>query len=227
MARLVPFQKIFNRAAERKGGVTELENLLSKPKKPATLKKIAEAQWLAMFSRGIFATGLNWRVVENKWEGIEDAYEGFDVGRMAMMSDEDLDRLLKDKRVIRQAAKILSVRDNAVFLQGLAREHGSAAACFADWPSEDFKSLIFLMKDRGARLGGATGAYALRRMGVDGYVLTKDVSAALVREGVVDKVTTSKKTMNAVQEAFNTWREESSRPLTQISQVLAMSVGET
>ena len=226
MARLVSFEKIFDRAAKRKGGPAELEKLLSKPKKPAALKKIADAHWLAMFSRGIFATGLNWRVVENKWDGIETAYEGFDIGRMAMMSDEDLDRLLKDSRVIRQAAKILSVRDNAVFFQDLVREHGSAATFFADWPGDDFVGLISQMKTRGARLGGATGSYALRRMGVDGFVLTKDVSAALVREGVVDKAPTSKKALAAVQSAFNDWREESGRPLTQISQVLAMSVGE-
>jgi len=226
MARLVPFQKIFDRAAKRKGGASELEKLLSKPKKPAALKKIPDADWLAMFSRGIFSTGLNWRVVENKWEGIEAAYEGFDIGRMAMMSDEDLDRLLKDSRVIRQGAKILSVRDNAIFFQDLAREHGSAAAFFVDWPGDDFVGLMSEMKTRGSRLGGATGSYALRRMGVDGFMLSKDVSAALVREEVVDKAPTSKKALAAVQSAFNDWHEESGRPLTQISQVLAMSVGE-
>lgn len=226
MAKLTPFQKIFDRAAKRKGGAAALEKLLTKPKSHAALKKISDDRWLAMFSRGIFATGLNWRVVENKWDGIEEAYEGFDVARMAMMSDDDLDRLLNDARVIRQAAKILSVRDNAIFFQDLAREHGSAAAFFADWPGEDFIGLLALMKERGSRLGGSVGAYGLRRMGVDGFFLSKDVSAALVREGVVDKAPTSKKALAAAQEAFNHWRAESKRPLTQISQVLAMSVGD-
>jgi len=86
--------------------------------------------------------------------------------------------------------------------------------------------LMSEMKTRGSRLGGATGSYALRRMGVDGFMLSKDVSAALVREKVVDKAPTSKKALAAVQSAFNDWHEESGRPLTQISQVLAMSVGE-
>jgi len=226
MATVPTFQSIFDRAAERKGGPDALENLLTKPKSPATLRKIPADRWLAMFSRGIFATGLNWKVVENKWDGIEEAYEGFDVGRMALMSDDDFDRLLKDSRVIRQAAKILSVRDNAVFLQELASEHGSAANCFATWPKEDFASLIDLLKSRGARLGGATGAYALRRMGVDGFVLTKHVVAALIREGVVEKAPTSKKGLAATQSAFNAWRAESERPLTHISQVLALSVGD-
>lgn len=226
MAKLTPFQKVFDRAAKRKGGAAELEKLLTKPKSRAALKKIPDDRWLAMFSRVIFATGLNWRVVENKWEGIEAAYEGFDVGRMAMMSDDDLDRLLNDARVIRQAAKILSVRDNAVFLQELTREHGSAAKFFADWPGEDFIGLVAVMKERGSRLGGTTAQYALRRLGVDSILFSKHVGAALVREGVVDKPPTSKKALAASQEAFNQWRSESGRPLTQISQVLAMSVGD-
>lgn len=226
MGTIPPFQPIFDRAAARKGGAEALEKLLSKPKTPAKLKKIPADRWLAMFSRGIFATGLNWKVVENKWDGIEEAYEGFDVARMAMMSDDDIDRLLNDTRVIRQGAKIVSVRDNAIFLQELAAEHGSAATCFATWPKDDFVGLIEMMKKRGSRLGGATGAYALRRMGVDGFVLTRDVSAALVREAVVDKAPTSKKAMTAVQSAFDAWCKESGRPLTQISQILAMSVGE-
>jgi len=226
MAKLASFQEVFDRAAKRKGGAAAVEKLLLKPKKPAALKKIGDEKWLGMFSRGIFATGLHWSVVENKWDGIEAAYEGFDIGRMAMMSDEDLDRLLKDSRVIRQAAKILSVRDNAIFFQELAKEHGSAAAFFADWPVDDFVGLIALMKERGSRLGGMTGAYGLRRMGVDSCFFSKDVSAALIREGVVDKAPTSKKAMASAQEALNIWREESGRPLTQISQVLAMSVGD-
>ncbi len=226
MSALTPFQVIYDRAAERKGGAAALEKLLPTPTSPDEVAAIPGDRWLSMMSRVIFATGLNWRVVENKWDGIEEAYEGFDPARMAMMSDDDLDRLLNDARIIRQGAKILSVRDNAIFLQALAKEHGSAGRFFADWPAEDFVGLLELMKQRGSRLGGATGGYALRRLGVDSIVFTKDVGAALVREGVVDKAPTSKRAMRAAQMAYNVWREESGRPLSQIGQVLAMSVGE-
>ena len=47
---------------------------------------------------------------------IEAAFDGFDVHRCAMASDEDLDRLLSDTRVVRNGAKIRSVRENAAFL---------------------------------------------------------------------------------------------------------------
>ena len=96
-----------------------------------------------------------------------------------MMSDDDLDALLKDTRVIRHAQKLLSVRDNAIFFSDLAAEHGSAAKFFADWPVSDFTGLLQLMKKRGSRIGGNTGAYALRFMGKDSFIMGGDVVKAL------------------------------------------------
>ncbi|MEM9715321.1 MAG: hypothetical protein AAF826_02270 [Pseudomonadota bacterium] len=61
-------------------------------------------------------------------------------------------------------------------------------------------------------------------MGRDSFILSRDVIARLIAEGVIDKAPTSKKTMSAVQTAFNTWRDQSGRSLTEISRVLAMSL---
>ena len=81
-----------------------------------------------------------------------------------------------------------------------------------------------LMKARGSRLGGATAAYVLRFMGRDTFLLGGDVAVALVREGVVAKAPSSKRDLQAVQAAFNRWREEAGLPLSQISMILAISV---
>lgn len=221
---LKSFDDLFQMAAARKGGIEAFEAMLPEILTPKKLSKIPDDRWLSMFSRGIFQTGLNWKVVENKWDGIEEALWGFDVNRCAMMSEEDLDALLKDTRVIRHAAKLLAVRDNAIFLKDLATEHGSAAKFFADWPVDDFIGLLQLMKKRGSRLGGSTGAYALRRIGKDSFMLGGDVVKALIREGVVDKAPTSQKDQRSVQAAFNHWRDESGRTLAAISRTLACTV---
>lgn len=218
------FDELFEIAAVRKGGMAAFEATLPELKSAEELAAIPDDRWLATFSKGVFSTGLNWKVVQNKWEGIEAALWGFDIGRCKMMSDDDLDGLLKDTRVIRHAQKLLSVRDNAVFFADLAVEHGSAAKCFADWPAEDFIGLIEMMKKRGTRIGGNTGMYGLRFMGRDGFVLGGDVVKALIREGVVDKNPTSQKALRAVQEAFNQWSAESGRPLAAISRTLACTV---
>ena len=61
-------------------------------------------------------------------------------------------------------------------------------------------------------------------MGKDGFILSRDVVAALIREGVIDKPPSSKKAMAAVQAAFNHWADESGHSLTAISQTLARSI---
>ncbi|CAN0123282.1 unnamed protein product, partial [Chrysoparadoxa australica] len=93
-----------------------------------------------------------------------------------------------------------------------------------DWPAEDFAGLLEWLKKNGSRLGGATGAYALRYLGKESYVLSPSVVARLEAEGVIDKEPTSKKAMAAVQAAFNAWKAESGESLTVISRVLAQSI---
>lgn len=219
------FDTLFAMAAARKGGDDAVEALLPQVKTPEELAAIPDDRWLSEITRRVFQAGFNWKVIDSKWPGFEAAFHGFDVHRNAMMSDEDLDRLLADKRIVRNGAKIRSVRENAAFLLELAAEHGSAAACLAHWPAADHVGLLAMLKARGARLGGMAGAIALRMMGRDGFILTGDVSAALVREEVVDKPPSSKRDMAAVQAAFDAWHAESGRPYAHVSRVLALTVG--
>ena len=219
------FLDLYARAAARKGGDAALEALLTSPKTAYELAAIPDDRWLSDMTRRIFQSGFNWKVVDGKWDGFEAAFWGFDVGRCALMSDEDLDALVSDTRIVRNGAKIRSVRENAAFLQDLAGEYGSAAKCFAAWPAEDYAGLLEMLKKRGSRLGGRVGAIAMRFMGRDGYLLSEDVVKALIREGVGDKEPTARKDMAAVQAAFNAWAAESGRPLSHISRVLAFGVG--
>lgn len=219
------FDDILMMAVERKGGFNAVLGDITPPKSPEEIAAIPDSDWLAQMARGIFQAGISWKVVENKWPGINEAFEGFDTGRLAMMSEDWFDALLKDTRVIRSAPKIRAISDNAVFIRQVASEHGSFGKRIAGWPDEDFFGLLDWLQKEGSRLGGNTGAYTLRIMGRDGFMMSKDVVARLVAEGIIDKAPTSKAAKKAVQAAFNQWRAESGRSLTEISRVLARSIG--
>lgn len=219
------FDAIFAIAAKRKGGEDALNALLERPKTPRALAKIGDDRWLAAMTKCIFQAGFNWQVVEAMWPGFEAAFSGFDTGVCSMLSDDDLARLVSDRRIVRNGPKIKCVRANALFLRELAHEHGSAGKVFANWPDEDFAGLILMLKKRGARLGGMTGPYFLRSMGKDSFILSRDVTARLIAEGVIDKPAASPKALAKVQDAFNRWRKQSGRSLTEIGRVLAMSIG--
>lgn len=218
------FDEIFDIAADRKGGAEALKAMLTPPKSAAELASIPDHRWLAAMTRGVFQAGFNWKVVESMWPGFETAFDGFDVGRCAMLNDEDFEQLVSDTRIIRNGAKIRSVQHNAVFVQSLAAQSGSAGKAIAAWPSSDFIGLLELFKTRGSRLGGTTGQYCLRFMGKDSFIFSESVVARLIAEAVVDRPPTSKKAMAEVQAAFNVWTEQSGRSLTEISRVLAMSL---
>jgi len=216
------FADIHAIALERHGE-DGLKTRLQTPKTLDALAAMTPDRWLAVITRCVFQAGFNWRVIEAKWDGFEAAFQDFDVGRCAMMDDDWLDRLLRDTRIVRNGPKIQTVRDNAVFLQSLAAQ-GGAGAVLGGWPSTDFAGLLDLLKSEGSRLGGMSGQYAMRFAGRDAFILSRDVTARLIAEGVIDKPAGSKSSMREVQSAFNEWMGESGRGLTQISQILAMSV---
>lgn len=219
------FAEIYDIASERKGGAEALEQLLEPALNAAQLGEIPNDRWLAKMAQCIFNAGFNWKVVEAKWPGFEAAFDGFDPGRVAMYHDDDFARLVSDERIVRHGGKIRSVHENAIFVCDIAREHGGFGKFVGEWPDEDFVGLLDVLKKRGSRLGGNTGTYFLRFIGKDSFILSADVTARLVAENVIDKPATSKKAMQQVQDAFNSWREESGRSLKEISRVLAMSVG--
>ncbi len=219
------FEEILAIAAERHGGEAAVLESMPVMKSAEELAAIPDAAWLAQMARGIFQAGISWKVVDAKWPGIEEAFHGFDVGRVGHMSDDWFDELLRDTRIIRSAPKVRAIQENAVFISEVSAEAGSFGRKIGDWPDDDYIGLLDWLQKEGARLGGNTGAYMLRAMGRDGFMLSTDVVARLVAERVIDKAPTSKAARKAVQAAFNSWQAQSGRPLSTISRVLAQSIG--
>ena len=217
--------EILEIAFERHGREAMLDHLgASKPKSAKEISNIPDDRWLAQATKCIFQAGFNWKVIEAKWDGFEEAFENFDLGRWIFSSDDDLSRLVSDTRIVRNGQKIATVPENARFIGEIASEHGSFGKWIADYPLIERNSMLEEMNKRGSRLGAMTGQYFLRFMGVDAYIITRDVTAALIRENVIEKQPTSKKAMAQVQTAFNEWMEESGYGLTQISRILARSI---
>lgn len=221
---MVGFSTIEERAAARKGGKKALEALLEKPSSRDKVADTPDDRFLSAMTRCIFQAGFNWALIDKKWPAFEAAFEGFDVGRWSLMSDDDLDRLLKTPGLVANAAKLRSVGENARFILELRAEAGGAGAYFAQFGLDRQMALQTELKKRGARLGGRTGQIFLRRMGVDSIIFSEAVVGALIRAKVVDKSPSSKADLQKVQDALNAWHAQTGRGATQISQILGYSV---
>ena len=128
---------------------------------------------------------------------------------------------------MRNPQKIKAVRDNAKFVADVSREHGSFGKFLAEWPADDQIGLLEVMGKRGARLGGRTGQYFLRFIGKDCFVMSPDVVACLRDAGLdIAESPTSKKDLRKIQDQFNAWAKETGLPLTHLSRICAMSIGE-
>ena len=224
------FDSIFHRAANRHGGEAAFAIKLAEHYQSPTgtaqtnQKAMSNDRWLSEFSKRIFQAGFNWRVVENKWDGFEAAFWQFSPKRCAQIDMDDMERLTSDKGIVRNAIKIKTVAPNARMILDMAEQKGSADAFIRGWGSEDYFGLLEFLQKEGSHLGANTASYALRFSGVPSVILSRDVTAALIHAGIIDKPATSKRAKKEVQEAFNIWREQSGQDLSYISRALAHSI---
>jgi 3-methyladenine DNA glycosylase Tag len=226
--KLPPFKQFEQLAAKRKGGKAALEALLAehKPLSEKQLAKLGDDRYLATMTRCIFQAGFNWKVVEHKWKGFEEAFHGFNPKGLAHLPPEQWDAYTSDKRIIRNATKIRSVLDNAHFLWNTAQQHGSFGAVFAKWPGSDQIGLMAWLGKEGSRLGGTTAQYFIRFAGKDSFILGRDVITSLQACGLeIPAQVTSKRDLRKVQDAFNYWHEATGYGYTRLSRILAMSTG--
>jgi DNA-3-methyladenine glycosylase I len=75
-----------------------------------------------------FQAGLSWRTILEKREGFRAAFLDFDFNRIARFTTRDVERLLKNERIVRHRGKIEAVVNNARRAQELIRSEGSLAA---------------------------------------------------------------------------------------------------
>src|SRR5215469_2396084 len=211
-------------AAQTRAGAAALEARLTQPRSPAELKAVADDRYLSQMQLRIFRAGLKHSLVDAKWPAFEEVFDGFEPRRVRAMSDEALEALLGDRRLIRHWGKLKSVRDNAAAMIGVAEEHGTFGAWLADWPGTDIIGLWETLAKQFSQMGGNSGPSFLRMVGKDTFVLTHSVTAALRHWSAVEALPKNRKDRAEVQSCFNAWAAETGRPLCQLSLILAASV---
>nr|WP_238486452.1 DNA-3-methyladenine glycosylase I [Motilimonas eburnea] len=203
-----------------------MKALLSPVISDQALLRIPDHRFLATFTQTIFQSGFVWSVVRNKWPGFEEAFFGFEPEKMVLLNDQHIERLCQDSRIIRARQKIITVPVNAQLMLSLEKQYGSVADFISQWPTSNWVGLWQYFKQHGSRLGGNITPYTLRKLGIDTFILTKDVESYLRGHGYLDAGLTSKKGLQQCQDAFNALQQQSGLSLTLLSQIIAYSVGD-
>jgi DNA-3-methyladenine glycosylase I len=122
---------------------------------------------------GVFEVGLSWSIVFGKRDGFRKAFQGFNVTKVAAMTERDVDRLVQDAAIIRNRGKIQATVDNArammsasPSLETLAKSYEinrkRAPRSIADLPKSTPQAEEFAkqLKSQGYRFVGPTSVYA-------------------------------------------------------------------
>jgi DNA-3-methyladenine glycosylase I len=114
------------------------------------------SDYLEVMTKAVFQSGISWNVIERKWEGFREAFEGFDPEAVASFTPEDVDRLTQDTRIVRNRRKIEATVDNAVELVALDEEYDG----FRNWlrSHDGFEETVAELKKH-FRFLGETGSY--------------------------------------------------------------------
>lgn len=120
--------------------------------------------------------GLSWLTILNKREGYRAAFHRFDVDACAGMTDAELDALMAEPGIVRNRAKISSVRQNAracvelrsdggleAFVESFAPTRTPAPADTSQLPTTSAESMALskALKKRGFGFVGPTTMFAL------------------------------------------------------------------
>ena len=134
-----------------------------------------------------FQSGLSWLTILRKRENFRDAFANFDYEKIAEFGSDDVERLVRNKGIVRHRGKIQSTISNARRAIVLAKEYGTLAAFFWQYEPEpgsrpkrlDYSTVRALrntaesynlsidLKKRGWSFIGPTTAYAfMQAMGL-------------------------------------------------------------
>lgn len=84
-----------------------------------------------------FQSGLSWYTILSKRENFREAFHGFEIAKVAAMTEADIEEQVQNAGIIRHRGKIKSTVNNANRALELIEEKGSLAAYFWAWePAE-------------------------------------------------------------------------------------------
>ena len=112
--------------------------------------------YLEIMSKSVFQSGMSWKVIESKWPETKEAFQGFDIHKVANFHEKDIEDLTKDTRVVRNYRKLAAIVFNARKMLELDKEHGSFKQYLRSHGSFD-ETLIAIRRD--FKFMGPTGIY--------------------------------------------------------------------
>ena len=130
---------------------------------PSWVQPTSLAAYFEAMVRAIFVSGMSWKVIDAKWDGIREAFDGFDPKTVAAYTPNDMERLLKDTRIIRNRKKVEAIIRDAGEIIVVDREFGGFKKYLESFADND--DLVRDLHKRFAFLGESVAHFFLFGIG--------------------------------------------------------------
>jgi len=119
-------------------------------------------------TRCVFQAGLTWQLIADRWLNFKKAFNNFDIETVADFDEEDIERLLTDKSILRNRAKIEATLVNAIEFMKIKEEFGSFSNYIDNLDkSENYKYVKKELGKRFSRMGPKSSMVFLFSIGED------------------------------------------------------------
>jgi len=139
-----------------------------------------ESAMFEALTLGVFEVGLSWSIVFGKRDAFRTAFRGFNVAKVAAMTERDVEALTQDAAIIRNRGKIQATVDNARAMRSASPNLMTLAKSYSTTRRQAPRSIADLLtstpqaeafakqlKAQGYRFVGPTSVYAfMQNVGV-------------------------------------------------------------
>jgi len=116
--------------------------------------------------RIVFQAGLNWSVIEKKWQTMRKAFANFNIDKVAAFTNQDVERLLKDEGVVRHRGKIEATIQNALRFKEIQKQDGNFRKYLSRFDkSNNYQQVVNELTNRFRWLGPSSAQMYLHTVG--------------------------------------------------------------
>ena len=133
------------------------------PEIPDVIRPATTEDYLEVMTRAVFQAGVRWKQIADHWEAYREAFEGFDVARVAVYDDLDIERVLATPGILRMRRKVVATIANARAISAIDRERGGVTVYLRSFDSYDALANDF--RKRFSFMGEMNVWYFLFRIG--------------------------------------------------------------
>lgn len=150
----------------------------------------------------IHVSGFKVTILRDRWGDIKKAFSNYDIDKVSQYTDEDLEKMMNNPKIIRNRRKLEACIKNAKIMKEISERHGSFGE-YLDRNKNNRQKLKEKLKKRFDFLGNVLVHEYLKEIGVDSIKPDVHVVRVMHRLGLIDSKTISPEVINQVTAAAN------------------------